>query len=112
MSNAEIAASIHDDALSLYASYKDTLWNDNEGELVGGLLSITIGSSDFWRTNYKPGGYFGGPLGLPNLIQLDAGGYLWGWGKRWIHDANSTASDRINAGLEEAAEVSSLGLFG
>lgn len=87
---------------------------DIDGALAGTILSITAASIEFWKfqdiEDYP----------VPALIQIDAAGYLWGWGKSWWNDVNagdySTSWDdqkrRIGDGLLSAAEASSMGFLG
>lgn len=62
--------------------------NNVGAELVGGVLYLCRASANYWMENYtKVGG--GTTGGVGNFIQVDAFGYLFGWGSALWDDAHS-----------------------
>jgi len=104
---------IHEQALILLNDYNNISWNQNEGELAGGLLNIMKASSNFWKDQARSS--------TPNhttkmLIHVDCIGYLAGWGNAvwndyWNGNLNSGGQGkRIASGLIVGAAMSTAGL--
>jgi hypothetical protein len=128
MSNHQIFETILARATPLLSQYNQTYWPDNTGDCVGGYLQIVVNSANYWKyvSDYgvPPPGDGTGTVAVNSLQtvqpdlnpiigffkalswpQLDAGGYLWGWGKSWLNDEPNPRK-RIKAGLEAGAEAS------
>ncbi len=79
-------------------NYNNIDWEVGEGELAGGVLNIALGSSYYWQDND-----IGGSPSLEIIIQVDAAGYLWGWGSA-LADGVGNPNDRIGQGIHTAIE--------
>jgi hypothetical protein len=137
LTNDRVCDTVIARATLLQNQYNTIVWPANNGGCIGGYLNIVINSAQFWKYVYDNGvPPAGGGTNLamarampelipaaatPNLkiwglivsaslLQVDAGAYLWGWGKSYFGgEPNENA--RIKAGLSSAIEHSSLGLI-
>ena len=128
MTDDQMYQTILSRALPVQQQYNAVSWPDGIGGCIGGYLQVVINSANYWKyVNYygvPPGSGSGTPSATivaqsttkPNFSilkffrglavpELDAGGYLWGWGKSWLGDETSEKK-RISAGLTTAAEAS------
>jgi hypothetical protein len=125
-------------ANAIQVQYNGIQWAANTGGCIGGYLQIVINSAIYWQyvSDYgviPPVGTGGGGNSIAHLtqestipylvqppfwlklfrvatIQIDAGGYLWGWGKSYF-GGEPSENKRISTGLSSALEASSMGLI-
>lgn len=99
---------------NLLNEYNSYTWVSGNGYAAGGYINILKSSAEFWREQYL-NGYFNQISGRVNgfwkswgIIQFDAAGYIFGWGKAWLWDEKPTASERIKEGISTAGSWSGL----
>jgi hypothetical protein len=115
-------------AMAVQQQYNTVSWPSGTGGCIGGYLQVVINSANYWKYVSDYGVPPGGGSGLPSATiavqsvtkpnfsilkffralsvpQLDAGGYLWGWGKSYF-GGEPSESQRIKAGVTTAAEAS------
>ena len=127
MTNHQMFDTILARAIPLLNQYNQTYWPENTGDCIGGYLQIVVNSANYWKyvSDYgvPPPGNSSSSVAVNSLNsihpdlsikgffkalswpQLDAGGYLWGWGKSWLNEEPNPRK-RIKAGLEAGAEAS------
>jgi len=128
MTDDQMYQTILSRALAVQQQYNAVSWPDGTGGCIGGYLQIVINSANYWRYvsayGIPPGNGSGTPsasiaaqsVTKPNLSilkffrglavpELDAGGYLWSWGKSYF-GGETSEKKRITAGLSGAAEAS------
>lgn len=95
---------------TLINKYDKTHWNENEGDLVGGMLYISFYSSNLWSPSNNDNNPSNIPPieSVPMIVQADCIGYLYGWGKSWLWDEEPDSKKRIKAGVGTALEFSLL----
>jgi len=138
MTNDQVCDMVISRATALQNQYNAIAWTTGNGGCIGGYLNIAINSAMFWKYVYDngvppaDGGANAAALAritpeltqaaaAPNLriwglvlsvglLQVDAGAYLWGWGKSYF-GGEKNENTRIKAGLSNAAEASSMGII-
>jgi hypothetical protein len=119
LSTIAILDTIIDRSTRLLAEFNSINWSMNNGGLVGGFISISKSSAEYWRAFLiqtsnpsSPNGFWKWALKVirgATAPQLDAAGYLYGWGKAWAIDELDQPKQRIWAGVEMAASTSGIG---
>jgi hypothetical protein len=113
MNRAQTAQYIHDQAIVLLNDYNNTTWNQNEGELAGGLLNVMKATSDFWK-DQDPASHPSYTIEL--ILHVDCVGYLAGWATALWNDywGGGIHPDgqwrRMGCGAIAAAAMSTAGL--
>ncbi|WP_343533580.1 hypothetical protein [Pedobacter sp.] len=116
---------------ALRNQHMNIVWNVNEGELFLGMLEVAINSNIYWHSNLSnetQGFRTSKTMTLSNellpadptlpeepLVQVDAIGYIFGWGKAVLSDYNNNKLNpsgqwhRIGQGALTALQASTLG---
>lgn len=116
----DICDKIDSDLDAIETAYQNTTWQQGTGHLAGGLIFLTKGSTKYVRNNYST--YAGTAPGWDSpppqaWIQLDAFGYIVGWGNAVYNDWSNGTLDpsgqynRINQGVSAAVLTSSGGFI-
>lgn len=118
-----IVSQINNSIDAIIAQKNSMYWQPGTGYLISGYLSVLKSSFEFWGSNLSEGvssanslskeGFWEG-VGLwarrLNLAQVDAAGYIYGWGKAVIEGGN-TERQRIAAGGDNALDWSGIKHF-
>lgn len=112
-------------AINAIVAQKNSMyWQPGTGYVISGYLSVLKSSFEFWGSNLLEGDFnsintlkkegFWEGVGLwarrLNLAQVDAAGYIYGWGKAVIEGGN-TERQRIAAGGDNALDWSGIKHF-
>lgn len=116
MTNTEVYNHIISKADSLLISFNSIDWDTvssssyMKGEAIGGYLAIMKNSAEYWKTQTPSTSNVDKPAGF---VQVDATGYLIGWGKATVlelwdngHLDINNSNHRIGAGVVGASFAS------
>ncbi|MBL6964354.1 MAG: hypothetical protein ISR55_11065 [Bacteroidetes bacterium] len=114
-SKVNICETILYETRALIEDYNNTNWSKDEGDLIGGFLTIIEGSARFWKDD----SYLGPTENQAPVIIIpaDAAGYIAGWGAEVLDDIQKKKLDasgqkrRITKGLYWACIASGIKYF-